>query len=247
MKRFLQTLHKWWALTACVAVTLWYCSLILWDAKRHKLQRGVINSRLQRGSKKILALIDANYRIEFSPDFHMQNNVPYIFMANHLSFFDLPLLYALLPGTTRFLVKKYLFELPVFGSAIKEAEFLAVDNHNPQSMQHLFQVAKEKLTQGVRLFVFPEGMRSRTGQLQPFKSGCFRFAREVGAHIIPMAIIGTDRTLPAFTWNLQRHQRLTVRVGAPIDTTQFNGIGGQKMLMERVQQAILTLRGKDDV
>ncbi len=241
MKRLWQWLHKWWTLTACVGVTLWNCSCILWDARWHKLKRGTVNRRLQIGSKHILSLIDANYRIEFAPGFQMQNKVPIIFMANHLSFFDLPLLYALLPGTTRFLVKQYLFHLPIFGPAIQEAEFLAVDAQNPQSMDQLFQSAKEKLAQGIRLFIFPEGKRSSTGQLSPLKPGGFRFAREVGAQIIPIGIDGTDRALPPFTWNLRRHQSLTVRVGMPIDTTAFNGIDGQKTLMQTVAQSISRL------
>src|SRR5262249_42686675 len=202
---------------------MWHSFIIMLNDKLGRLTRSMVNKRLKQGATRILKLIGASYTITFAPEFQYfflarKKSVPYILMANHLSLFDLPLLFATLPGTMRFLVKQSLFKMPLFGSAIRAAEFLPVHIEDPKKMQELLQTAKNKMQEGMMIFIFPEGRRSLTGQLLPFKPGGFRLAQEIGAHIVPMKITGTDKALPARTFALRRGQKLTVHVGKPIDT-----------------------------
>ncbi len=241
MKRFFTAVSGFFILLACVAVVCWHSLCIMVANWTGRLQRSMVNQRLHRGSIQLLKLIAADYSISFVPGFAMKKATPYIFMANHLSLFDLPLLYATIPGTIRFLVKKSLFKTPLFGNALSNSDFVSVDIGNPSNMQELFNEAKATLNKDVTLFIFPEGMRSLTGELTTLKAGGFRLALEVGAHIIPIGIRGTDKALPPRTLQLKRGQHFTIKVGTPIDSRKFNGIGSQKLLMLETEEAIKKL------
>jgi 1-acyl-sn-glycerol-3-phosphate acyltransferase len=228
-------------LLACVGIVVWHSLNVTWFTRKKRLTRAMVNQRLSKGARQVLSVVGAKHEISFVSGFKMQQDTPYIYMANHLSLFDLPLLYANISGTTRFLVKKSLFKMPFFGDAITQAEFLSIDIDNPSAMESLFQQVKEKLNSGIRIFVFPEGARSKKGELLPFKPGGFRLARETGAHVIPIGIKGTHKMMPPKTFLLSRGVQLSVRVGHPIDTAPFAKIEQQKQLMDKVEKAIREL------
>ncbi|MDF3054767.1 MAG: phospholipid/glycerol acyltransferase [Gammaproteobacteria bacterium] len=241
IKNFLIFWRGFPVLFMCMLVVIRHSLYITFLAKKKRLTRAVVNQRLNKGARQILALIGANHSIRFMPGFKMDSKTPYIFMANHASLFDLPLLYANMSGTIRFLVKKSLFDMPFFGDAITQTEFLPIDMRNPDSMQALFNQIKEKLKSGVRIFIFPEGGRTRTEEMLSFKPGGFRLARETGAHIIPVGITGTREAMPAKTFLLKRGVPLSLCVGHPIDTAPFQKIESQKSLMEKVEKEIRAL------
>lgn len=241
MKKFFIILKSAPAFLACLGIIVWHSLCVTRFSKNKQLTRAMVNQRLNKGARQVLKVIGAKHNISFVPDFKMETKTPYIYMANHLSLYDLPLLYATISGTTRFLVKESLFRMPFFGSAIAQSEFLPIDIYKPGSMQALFEQVKEKLDSGIRIFIFPEGARSKTGALLPFKPGGFRLARETGAHIIPIGITGTDKALPAKSLLLSRGEQLSVRVGHPIDTRPFQKIESQKLLMDKVESAIRAL------
>ncbi len=232
---------SWIQLLRCGYVALWRSCAVMWAYNRGRLTRGLVNHHLRRGALSMLALIRAKYRVTFAPEFKLHPKVAYIFMSNHLSLFDFPLIMATLPGTIRPIAKKFLFDIPIFGKAIAAAELLLVDEQRPEVMHDLFASAREKLIGGVMLWICPEGARSPEAILLPFKPGGFRLARETGAYIIPVGITGTERVLPAFTWDLHLGQSLTMSVGNPIDTSPYATIEGQKQLMHVVREEIKKL------
>ena len=121
---------------------------------------------------------------------------PYIFMANHVSNVDPPVLIPWLPKRTSVLVKKELFRIPILGTAMKVAHLVPVDRHNRDAAVQSVRDAAEVMKQGFDMTIFPEGTRSRDGRLLPFKKGPFYLAMETGISIVPVTILGTYEILP---------------------------------------------------
>lgn len=120
-------------------------------------------------------------------------NLPCIFMMNHISNLDPPILLPLIPGRTSVLVKSELMKVPLFGRGMRMGDFVPVErNRTRESAIASIQQASRVLASGVHITVFPEGTRSRDGKLLPFKKGTFYLAEQTGTPIIPISIHGTE-------------------------------------------------------
>jgi 1-acyl-sn-glycerol-3-phosphate acyltransferase len=120
----------------------------------------------------------------------------YIFMSNHVSNADPPILVAALPRRTSVLVKKELFRVPLLGRAMRMARLVAIDRTNKDAAVSSVRRASDVIQSGLDMTVFPEGTRSRDGRLLPFKKGPFYMAIETGVPIVPVTILGTFEILP---------------------------------------------------
>jgi 1-acyl-sn-glycerol-3-phosphate acyltransferase len=120
----------------------------------------------------------------------------YIFMSNHVSNLDAPLLLPRLPFRVTAMVKKELFKMPILGPAMRLANFVPIDRHNREAAIAGVRVAEETVRHGLHMAVFAEGTRSRDGKLLPFKKGPFYLALETGLPIVPITILGTETLLP---------------------------------------------------
>ena len=117
----------------------------------------------------------------------------YIFLSNHVSNLDPPILIPLLPVRVVVVLKRSLMKIPVLGWAMKLAGFIPVDRDGRvESAVESVEVAKRTLASGMHILSFPEGTRSRDGRLQPFKKGPFYMAEESGALVVPISIYGTE-------------------------------------------------------
>ncbi len=129
----------------------------------------------------------------------------YIFMANHTSFIDGPLLFMLIPQPIRVLLKKEAFRIPVIGLSMKHVGFVPVDRKGlkggKQSIEKASWLMKEKR---YSFLIFPEGTRSRDGELQPFKRGGFFLAVNTQAPILPITIGGTFELMPRGSFFVKR-------------------------------------------
>jgi 1-acyl-sn-glycerol-3-phosphate acyltransferase len=120
-----------------------------------------------------------------------------IFMANHISNLDAPVLISFIPGRTAAFAKRSLFKLPVFGYSMKLAEFIAVDRGGSvETAQQSVAQAGSILARGIHITTFVEGRRSSDGRLLPFKNGPFYLAKESGAPCVPVAIYGSEKIIP---------------------------------------------------
>jgi 1-acyl-sn-glycerol-3-phosphate acyltransferase len=120
----------------------------------------------------------------------------YIFMSNHVSNLDPPLLIPRLPFRVTVMVKKELFKVPILGPAMRLANFVPIDRRNREAAIAGVREAEETVRKGLHMVVFPEGTRSPDGRLLPFKKGPFYLALETGLPIVPITLLGTERLLP---------------------------------------------------
>ena len=117
----------------------------------------------------------------------------YIFLPNHISNLDPPILYPLLPGHTAVFLKRSLMKIPVLGYAMGLAKFIPVDrDRRVESAMESVAAARSVLAAGIHVLSFVEGTRSRDGRLQAFKKGPFYLSMESGAPVVPISIYGTE-------------------------------------------------------
>jgi len=158
----------------------------------------------------------------------------YIFMSNHISNIDPPLLIPLLPRRVTVMVKKELFKLPILGPAMRLADFIPIDRSNREAAIGSVRDAANVVRKGLDLVVFPEGTRSPDGRLLPFKKGSFYLAMDTGVPIVPVTIVGTEQLLPKGA-ALARSGKVSVVFHAPIDPKQFED---RDALIEAVRTSV---------
>lgn len=226
-----------WIMLCSICTTIYYSSKTILYAHKKPSNRQKLNEIITNWAQSLLNIIDIKYDIIDSHHIQFQEQTPYIFMSNHLSLYDIPLLLVSLPGTVRMVAKKELFKVPLWGDAMQQSDFVSIDRENITQAVKDLDVAAEKMKQGIRLWIAPEGTRSRDGQLQAFKKGAFNLAIQTGATIIPVTIIGTDQLLPAKTLQFRLGQKVQVHLGEPIDAKQYT-LRDRMKLLQRVREAI---------
>jgi 1-acyl-sn-glycerol-3-phosphate acyltransferase len=144
-----------------------------------------------------LTALAAGLKIDVSGLEHIDKKGVYIFMSNHLSFIDGPLLFLLIPRPLRIILKKQLFRIPVIGQGMSYLGFVPVNRKGvKQGRQAINRAANLMRRKRYSFLIFPEGTRSRDGRLQPFKRGGFFLAAEAGVPIIPLSVEGTFALMP---------------------------------------------------
>lgn len=158
----------------------------------------------------------------------------YIFMSNHVSNLDPPILIPLIPRRTSVMVKKELFSYPILGRAMRMGSLVPVDRGNRDAGIEAVKAAKEVIGQGLNMTIYVEGKRSFDGKLLPFKKGPFYLAMECGVPVVPVTIAGTHYAMPKKRFAIRSG---TVRVifHEPIAPKDF---GSRECLMEKVRAAI---------
>jgi 1-acyl-sn-glycerol-3-phosphate acyltransferase len=126
---------------------------------------------------------------------------PCIFMCNHVSNLDPPVVLPLLPGRSSVLLKKELMRIPILGRAMRMGQFVPVERGGKrEAAQASVIAAGEALASGLNILVFPEGTRSRDGRLAAFKKGPFFLAMETKAPVVPIVISGTQEMMHKGSW-----------------------------------------------
>lgn len=159
---------------------------------------------------------------------------PYVFMANHRSNFDvLAVMDALADFQLRWVAKKELTEVPVFGWALQYTDHIIIDRSDRAQAVASLNAARAQMERGVSVIIFPEGTRSEPDDatMLPFKKGGFMLAMETGFPIVPIAVRGSADVLPKGGWEVADGD-IDVVVGAPITTTNTD----RDTLMTRVRE-----------
>jgi 1-acyl-sn-glycerol-3-phosphate acyltransferase len=157
----------------------------------------------------------AGIKIEISDKENIPSGRSCIFMSNHVSNLDPPVLIPLLPGRSSVLLKKELMNIPILGRAMRMAKFVPVERGSRRDAARAsVEAAAEALRSGLHILVYPEGTRSPDGRLSTFKKGPFFLAQETQAPIVPIALSGTQTMMRkgsyAITPGLARIQVLPI-------------------------------------
>ncbi|HEX7124687.1 MAG TPA: lysophospholipid acyltransferase family protein [Thermodesulfobacteriota bacterium] len=163
-----------------------------------------------------------------------------VIVSNHQSTMDIFAIASALPGQLRWVAKRELFRIPIFGPAMRAAGYVPIDREDPRRSRRGLSRAAEALAQGASLVVFPEGTRSADGRLGPFKRGAFALAQASRAPVVPVAVRGSRAVLPAGRWRV-RPGRIEVVVGRPIPSADLS----QPDLVVRAREAVAALLGQD--
>jgi 1-acyl-sn-glycerol-3-phosphate acyltransferase len=168
--------------------------------------------------------------------------VPVVYAANHASMFDIWALAAELPGSIRFVAKQELARIPFFGAAMVRAGHVSIDRQHKTRALEAYTRAAATIRSGISAVVFPEGTRSLTGELLPFKNAPFGLAIAAGVPLVPVHVADTFRILPKGRLRL-RPQPIHVRIGDPIST---NGLApaDRQALRDRAHAAITALAAR---
>ncbi|PLX75823.1 MAG: 1-acyl-sn-glycerol-3-phosphate acyltransferase [Desulfuromonas sp.] len=178
----------------------------------------------------------AGGRVETEGEENIPPDRPVIFISNHQSNFDIPTLYAGLPVQFRWLAKQELFDIPVFGLAMKRSGYIPVDRSDNRKSMISMKHAADRIRQGTSVVVFPEGTRSPDGKLLPFKKGGFMLALKSGVPVVPVAIIGSRDLCPKGSLRI-RGGTIRVRFFEPIETADLTN-RDRDDLIDRVFQTI---------
>jgi 1-acyl-sn-glycerol-3-phosphate acyltransferase len=160
----------------------------------------------------------------------------YVYMANHQSNFDIPVLLGYLPVQFRWLAKAELFKIPVFGRAMLGAGYVKIDRFNRQSAFASINKAARRMKDGVSVMIFPEGTRSKDGSIRQFKKGGFVMAIKSGVPIIPVVLRGTWPIMAKSSLRINRGD-VEMEIAKPIDTSGYS-METKEELMEKVRTVI---------
>lgn len=141
----------------------------------------------------------------------------YIIVANHQSLVDIYVLYGYLGMDIKWVMKKELRAVPVLGMACEMMGHIIVDRSNTDAALQSINAARDRIKNGISVVFFPEGTRSRNGELRPFKKGAFRLAQELGLPILPVTIHDTRKVLPSDTTEIVPG-KVTLEFNDPIPT-----------------------------
>jgi len=167
---------------------------------------------------------------------------PVIYVSNHSSMFDIWALFATLPGSVRFVAKRELFRIPLLGSAMLAVGHVPIDRSARKSAFQAYDEAARRIQGGTSVLVFPEGTRSRTGELLPFKNAPFGLAIAAQVPILPVYLHHTFEILPKGAWRL-RPRPIRLLVGPPIPTKGLQP-DDRERLRDRVRAAMVALQSK---
>lgn len=242
--RTLLSIWSWFVFGLCVLIWLPLMAvvrLVTWPFDRAGYWTGYLFRRMPVVHQKLNPL----WTFRVSGTMPADPRHPYVVVANHESFVDI-LLISHLPWEMKWLSKQENFKIPVVGWLMRLARDVELERGDRASGAAAMQECRRRLDERVSVMIFPEGTRSVTGDLLPFKDGAFRLAVEAGVPILPLAVHGAATALQKGDWRFGR-STAEVRVLEPVST---DGLGPDDVaeLKERVRgriRAELALMGRD--
>jgi len=167
---------------------------------------------------------------------HIRKGSSYIIMSNHQSQFDVWSLIGYLPLQLRWVMKKELRKVPIFGLGCERMGHIFIDRHNPDKSHEELQVLKDKFSTGASVVFFPEGTRSPDGKLLPFKKGGFVMSLQTGIPVLPITINGSRLLLPKDSTKFTPGTiHIIIHEPVPIDGYTYEN---KELLMVKVRQVI---------
>lgn len=183
-----------------------------------------------------ISRINPNWNIHIEGRTDLDDRHPYIFVSNHLSNADIPVI-SNLPWEMKWIAKKELFSLPFAGWMMRMSGDISVDRSSATKRVGVFLKCSKYLSRNISVMFFPEGTRSRTGKLNRFAPGAFDLAIREQVPVVPIVLDGTRECLPKNTWIFKPGVEVRVKI---LDPVPVEGLGEEegKELMNRVHSLI---------
>ena len=175
-------------------------------------------------------LLGIAIEIEGAENYRFDQN--YLVVSNHAGMADIPLILGAMKLNIRFMAKEELGKIPVFGWALKTGGYVMVKRgQNREALQSMLQ-AVDTLKKGKSIHIFPEGTRSQTGKILPFKRGAFIIAQKAGVPVLPVTIVGSHLITPKKSLKINKG-KIRLIIGKPIPANP-----SAEALMERSFEVI---------
>lgn len=170
---------------------------------------------------------------------NIDRNKIYVFVSNHSSQYDIPSLQYAIPVPISIVFKKELSKIPIFGWQLRTGPYIMIDRSNTESALKSIEKAKKRMVEKkLSPLVYPEGTRSKTGEVQSFKRGAFYLAAKVGFPIIPVSVTGASKILPKGKFKI-KSGTIYVHFDKPISTENVANRKDELELMEKVRDIII--------
>lgn len=195
-------------------------------------------------SRVLLAVSGVKVRVEGGEK--ISHDGSYVFASNHASYMDTPVVLANIPVQFRFMAKKGLFSIPFLGWHLARAGHIPVFRDNPRAAVKTLGLAAEAIQKhGISLIVFPEGGRTKTGELRDFKDGAAYIAIRAGVPVVPMALKGSRAVLP---WGsgIPKSGVIQMRIGDPIPTAGLK-MHDRGRLTEQIREQVVALLQEEPI
>lgn len=141
-------------------------------------------------------LMIAGVRVDVEGKEALNPDANYIFVSNHQSYFDIPVLMKAIPNNVRFIYRNNLTRIPILGWGMYLGGYIPISRENVREAMKSLKAASKKIQNGISVVIFPEGTRSHDGKLGEFKRGMFVLAEEAKVPLVPTSIIGSINIMP---------------------------------------------------
>ena len=192
-----------------------------------------------------LGLILAGIRVKIVGAEHLPRNRAAVYCANHQSNVEPPVLFHVLHPRIHILYKQEIDQIPVLARAFRMGGFIPIDRRRKEAAMRAIEMGAASIRSGNSFLIFPEGTRSKTGELLPFKKGGFIMAIKAGALIVPVASQGGRAAMRHGSWVI-RPVTISIRVGEPVDAAGYS-LEQRDALIERVHQSVAALLAQGPV
>jgi len=249
MKRLKARLYTIWCWTGCgLSTAFWATVSIL--ASLFSGSGRLQHYCMRRWSKDNLWLSRA--RVEIEGLDNIDAGKPQIFAANHSGLHDILSLSAHLPVQFRWVAKKSLFNVPFMGWHMRRSGYIPIDRENPREAARSIMEAARIIRGGVNAIAFPEGTRSRTGDIGQFRSGAFALALRAGVPLVPVTLEGSYRVIMPKTLQVNPGTVIRIKIDKPIDLSSYDKTDRHRLmedlfgLMSRNLDELRARRGADE-